>query len=202
MARFVLSAFADEAGSLLSEQIAALVDNEIDCIEPRNVNGKSIIKLTEEELYTIKAELDNAGIKVNSLGSPIGKFPIEKPLSEHLPDFENALRACEILGTKNMRIFSFYVPKGEASEHTEEVVSRLTVMAEIAKKHDQSIGSIVMRWHLDTGVTPVFTSRKASRIREYAGVENFRLDAEDIARIGSMNLNYKLYLESMLCPGF
>ena len=50
MANFVFSAFADEAGSSLDEQIAALVANGIRYIEPRNIGGKSIIDFTDEEL--------------------------------------------------------------------------------------------------------------------------------------------------------
>ena len=58
MAKFILSAFADEAGSSLSEQIAALKDNGISYIEPRNIGGKGILTLTEDELVAVKAELD------------------------------------------------------------------------------------------------------------------------------------------------
>ena len=93
MAKFVLSAFADEAGSALSEQIAALKDNEIDYIEPRNIDGRGLLAHSKEELVAIKAELDKNGIKVNSLGSPIGKYPIEKPLEDHLIDLKKAFNA-------------------------------------------------------------------------------------------------------------
>ena len=58
MARFLLSAFADEAGSTLDEQISALKDNQIDYIEPRNIDKKGILTLTDEELYEIKRKLD------------------------------------------------------------------------------------------------------------------------------------------------
>ena len=133
MAEFVLSAFADEAGSSLEEQIAALLENGISYIEPRNIGGKGILTIPEEELASIKAELDKNGIKVNSLGSPIGKYPIEKPLDEHLSDLEKALRACEILDTKNIRMFSFFIPKDKcAADYTDEVISRLNVMQKIA----------------------------------------------------------------------
>ena len=135
MAKFVLSAFADEAGSSLTEQITALKENGIDYIEPRNIGGKGILKLTEDELREVKAELDKNGIKVNSLGSPIGKFPIGSPFSEHLPDLERAFRAAEILETKNIRMFSFFIPKDQcAKDYTEEVVERLSKMTELAKE--------------------------------------------------------------------
>lgn len=135
MAEFILSAFADEAGSSLTEQICALKENGIGYIEPRNIGGKGILTLTEDELKEIKAELDKNGIKVNSLGSPIGKYPIEKPLEDHLADLERAFRACEILDTKNIRMFSFFIPKDKfATDYTDEVIARLKAMSALAKE--------------------------------------------------------------------
>ena len=135
MAKFVLSAFADEAGSLLSEQIAALKRNDIGYIEPRNINGKPILKLTDEELREVKVELDKNGIKVNSLGSPIGKYPIHESFENHLPDFYRALEVCKILGTDKMRMFSFFTKQNELAECRAEVLARLNKMCEIAKEH-------------------------------------------------------------------
>ena len=135
MAKFVLSAFADEAGTTLAEQIAALNRNEIGYIEPRNINGKPILKLTDEELREVKAELDKNGIKVNSLGSPIGKFPVTEPFEDHLSDFYRALEVCKMLGTDKMRMFSFFTKQSELKEYRDEVIARLTKMCEIAKEH-------------------------------------------------------------------
>ena len=134
MAKFALSAFADEAGSSLAEQIAALKANDIDYIEPRNIDKTGILYIPEDELVAIKAELDKNGITVNSLGSPIGKYPIDEPFETHLKTFENALSACEILGTKNMRMFSFFVEQEELSQKRDEVLSRMNALVAIAKE--------------------------------------------------------------------
>ena len=135
MAKYVLSAFADEAGSSLDEQIAALKRNEIGYIEPRNINGKPILTLTDEELKEIKKKLDENGIKVNSLGSPIGKYPITEPFDKHLIDFHRAIEVCKILGTDKMRMFSFFVKQTELAIYRDEVLKRLQAMAEIAKEN-------------------------------------------------------------------
>ena len=135
MADFILSAFADEAGSTLEEQIAALKRNDITYIEPRNINGKPILKLTNEELAEVKAQLDANGIKVNSLGSPIGKYPINEPFEIHLNDFMRAIEVCKLLGTDKMRMFSFFVEQSELEKYRDEVIYRLTEMTKIAKEH-------------------------------------------------------------------
>lgn len=135
MAKYVLSAFADEAGSSLDEQIAALKRNEIGYIEPRNINGKPILTLTDEELRKVKEKLDANGIKVNSLGSPIGKYPITEPFEKHLVDFHRAIEVCKILGTDKMRMFSFFVKQTELAIYRNEVMRRLNVMTEIAREN-------------------------------------------------------------------
>lgn len=136
MARFVFSAFADEAGSSLEEQIAALQRNGIGYIEPRMIDGKSFLSLSEEELGKMRKKLDDAGIRVYSLGSPIGKYPIHEDFEIHKKDFHKALRAAEILGAKRMRIFSFYVKQDELAACRDEVLSRMRYMLEEAKKVD------------------------------------------------------------------
>lgn len=72
----------------------------------------------------------------------------------------------------------------------------------IAKIHDCGIGEIILRWHIQTGAIPVFTSTKASRIQSYAKLDTIQLTDTEIATISSLNINFKLYLESLICPGF
>ena len=132
MAKFVLSAFADEAGNSAEEQINALVENEISYIEPRNIDGKGILSLTDDELRIFKSKLDENGIKVNSLGSPIGKYPIDKPLEDHLIDLKKAFNACKLLNTDKIRMFSFFVEQNALKENRDEVVRRLRIMADMA----------------------------------------------------------------------
>ena len=76
------------------------------------------------------------------------------------------------------------------------------LLKDIARKYNRSVGLIILRWHIDTGAIPVFTSKKASRIEEYADIDSFMLSDEDCALIASLNVNHKLYLESLICPGF
>lgn len=82
-----------------------------------------------------------------------------------------------------------------------KIRDNITLM-ELSQKYKCNIGQLIMRWHIDTGVVPVFTSRKPSRILEYADIFKFALDGKDIVVINRINENYKMYLESWLCPGY
>ncbi len=133
MAKFLISAFADEAGSSLEAQIAALKRNGLHCIEPRNIDKDGVIKMSDEELIEVKAKLDAAGISVPSFGSPIGKYKITDPFEPHLATFRRALEICKILGTKRIRMFSYFVPQDKLAEYRDEVMRRLSIMLEEAK---------------------------------------------------------------------
>ena len=72
----------------------------------------------------------------------------------------------------------------------------------IAEKYSRTEGQVIMRWHIDTGVVPIFATRKPERIEEYSQIFEFSLDPEDITAISSLNRNHKMYIESFACPGF
>ena len=72
----------------------------------------------------------------------------------------------------------------------------------LSKKYNKDIGQIILRWHLDTGASPIFTSKNIERIKLYSQLSDFNLSAEDLEIISLLNCNHKLYLESFICPGF
>ena len=132
MAKFLISAFADEASSKLPKQIAALQRNGLGYIEPRNISG-CLTKKTDEELTEIAQTLAAAGIKVSSLGSPIGKVTLDDDFDHHLEKFDRALAACKILGTNRMRMFSFYMTQEDLAKSRDEVMRRLSLLLDRAE---------------------------------------------------------------------
>ena len=97
MTTFRLSAFADEAASDFSAQLAELKKHGIDLLEIRGVDGKSMSKLTDEEARSAKQMMDDAGIGLSALGSPYGKYPIEADFAAHRDDFRRGRRRDEAL---------------------------------------------------------------------------------------------------------
>lgn len=75
------------------------------------------------------------------------------------------------------------------------------ILKKISQKYKKNIGQIILRWHLDTQVIPVFMTRKTLRIQENSEIYDFSLTTEEIASINEMNINYKIFVESACCPG-
>lgn len=137
MARFILSAFADEASRNIREQIAACKANGITHIELRGLDdNKSINSITPDEARTLKALLDENGIGVSAIGSGYGKIEITDDFEPHFEAFKNTVEVAQLLGTKNIRIFSFYFSQGESyDEYQQEVFRRVEALCDYANAH-------------------------------------------------------------------
>lgn len=133
MSIFKLCAFADEADPAMSGQIEALHDNGIEFIEMRGVDGKNVTELTCDEMRALRARLDGEGIKVWSIGSPIGKVEIDCDFEKYLELFRHTLELSNIAGAEKMRIFSFFMNAEDAPKHKNQVIEYLGRMADIAK---------------------------------------------------------------------
>ena len=123
-----LCAFSDEADPSLDGQIAALKRNNLPYMEMRGVDGKNVTELTLEEAKAVKAKLDANGIKVLSIGSPIGKVDINTDFDEYMKLVRHTCELANILGADKIRMFSFF----NAYEHKEKVFAYLEEMAKVA----------------------------------------------------------------------
>jgi len=131
-----ISGFADEIAQELDVQIEAVSRLGIQYIEMRGVDGNNLIYHPDAKVKEIKQKLENAGIKLSALGSPLGKIGIEDPFEPHFEEFK---RACEIahrMDTKNIRMFSFYIPEGKEKEYKGKVFDRLGRFADYAGRND------------------------------------------------------------------
>jgi len=136
-----LSGFADEISPHLDEQIATLERERIHYVDLRGVDGTNVLDLTDEQIARIKGTLDDHGIGVAAIASPIGKVPIDSSFDEHLQRFQRAITLAQVFQTSSIRIFSFYPPAaanghGDApapSSYRDEVLRRLRDMTARAR---------------------------------------------------------------------
>ena len=132
---FRLSGFADEISPDLTVQLDVLEELNIQHLELRGVWGKNVLALSDQEVHTLKTELDSRGVKVSAIGSPIGKIKIDDPFEAHLADFRRAIALAEYLETPYIRIFSFFVPEGQADACRPKVLERMRALVKEAEGH-------------------------------------------------------------------
>lgn len=127
-------AFADEASKEVDGQIRAMLRNGLQGLEVRGVNGTNVSQITLEEAKLLRSKLDDNGLVTWSIGSPIGKIKIHEDFESHLDVFRHTLEVAQILGAHRLRLFSFYMPKGEdPAQYRNAVMDRMASFVEVAK---------------------------------------------------------------------
>ncbi len=125
-----LSAFADEISPDLETQIEVLLSEKIHFIDFRAAWNTNVLDLSDEQVIRARELLNDRGIQVAAIGSPIGKVPIDTPFEEYMQRFERALAVAEMFGTRYIRIFSFYPSSNQPDTvaHREKVLHFLHEM--------------------------------------------------------------------------
>jgi sugar phosphate isomerase/epimerase len=132
---FTLSAFADEIDPDPEVQIRVLEQCGIHHIELRSILKTNVLDLTDLQVAELKSLLDKHGFTLSAIGSPIGKIPIDQPFAPHLERFRRALHLCQVFGTPNMRIFSYYKTEdGDWDDWRREVLDRMWEKLKLANK--------------------------------------------------------------------
>lgn len=126
-----LAAFADEACPKVTGQIAALKRNGMEYIELRGLDGKNVSQITEEEARNYAKMFADEGIKVWSIGSPLGKVDIDSDLEAHRALLHHVCKIANIFGTKRIRMFSFY----KSYDCEDKVMAELREMVKIADEY-------------------------------------------------------------------
>jgi sugar phosphate isomerase/epimerase len=122
MTTVTLSAFGDEIAVPLEDQLRVLQELKVYGLECRTAWGTNVLKLTDEQARKVRHLCDEAGITVRCIGSPIGKSPITDPIEKELANLDRILEIGDLLGTQNVRIFSFYPPDTRTNAHYDQYV--------------------------------------------------------------------------------
>jgi sugar phosphate isomerase/epimerase len=127
-----LSAFADEVVEDFLQQVKYLEGEGVGYIEPRFVNKKNIMDLTKNELSEARKMIDDHGLRVSAIGSPIGKVKLDEPFEPHLDKFKHAVDLALFFETPFIRMFSYYAPEGKnIDDYREQVMERMTAKVEL-----------------------------------------------------------------------
>ncbi len=132
--QWTLSAFSDEAGNSIEDQMAATREAGLRFLDLRGVDGFSVAALPLENARLIRRKLDAAELKVQMLGSPLGKIDIADGFESEAEQLKHLARIGDILGCQSVRIFSYYNKGGaEHDKWRAESLSRLSQLRDVAR---------------------------------------------------------------------
>ena len=132
-----LSAFADEVTESFRGQVEYLASEKVGYIEPRFIDKKNIMDLSQAELKEARQMLRDHGIKVSAIGSPIGKVKLDEPFEPHLDKFKHAVDLALFFETPYIRMFSYYAPEGkDINDYREQVMERMAAKVEVLADAD------------------------------------------------------------------
>lgn len=129
-----LSAFADEVTENFLEQVKYIAGERVGYIEPRFINKRNIMDITKDELNEAKKMIQDHGLKVSAIGSPIGKVKLDEPFGPHLDKFKHAVDLAMFFETPYIRMFSYYAPEGQnIDDYRDQVMERMAAKVEVLK---------------------------------------------------------------------
>lgn len=135
MASWNLSAFADEAGKTIEEQIAALQRAGLGLIDVRGLGEYNVSNLPLDVAKDAAAKLGDAGISVGMLGSPLGKIDIDENFESDLDRLRHIAQIAPIFDCNAVRIFSYYNKNNRPQEQWQaESLKRLGALKDEAKR--------------------------------------------------------------------
>jgi sugar phosphate isomerase/epimerase len=128
-----LSGFGDEVDPDPAVQAAVLLALGASHIEVRSAWGTNVSELQPGQVATLKAILDDKGLKVSAVASPIGKVDVSLPVEHEVERLRQIIAVAKALDTTYIRIFSFYRGEGQSQEEVrDDVLTRLAALASVA----------------------------------------------------------------------
>lgn len=132
--KWILSAFADEAGSTTEEQIAALQRAGLKHIDVRGLEGFNVSELPLDVAQVAAQKFADAGITVGMLGSPLGKIDITEEFETDLAKLRHIAKLAPVFGANSVRVFSYFNKSGRShSEWQAESLRRLGALKDEAR---------------------------------------------------------------------
>jgi len=170
-----ISIFSDELYKDIYEVLPIIKQWGMTHVDFRGmINGKPIEKQTDEELYALKAALDEYGIQPGVIQSSLCKvhLPDAQRQAQELEKLEGIIRACNILGTKLVRSFFYWQhPQddpacGELAMRPDALAQVLDMFAPIARRAKEA--GLILAFE-NCGCTPdeVITVLEALKVPQW-----------------------------------
>lgn len=132
-----LSGFGDEIDADPIVQVAVLQALGANFIEVRSAWGVNIVDLSVEQLSRLATILTERQMGVSAIASPIGKVDVALPVEHEVTRLGAAVTAAQKLGSRYIRLFSFYRAEHATPESMRDgVLVRLRALADLAEREN------------------------------------------------------------------
>lgn len=178
---WTLSGFSDEISPDLQEQAALLDELGLSHLELRSAWGTNVLDLDADQLAQAEKILDAHGLRVSSIGSPIGKISLDEDFEAHLDRARHAVGVAHRFGAGYIRVFSFFMrPGSDPDDARDEVLRRMRALADVAER-----GGVVMLHENEKGIYGDIP-RRCVDVLESVGSPNLRAawDAANFVQVG------------------
>lgn len=81
----------------------------------------------------------------------------------------------------------------------DERMTRLPLLKSMCIKYHKTLAQLVLKWHVQNGIIPVFRSLKPTRLYENMNIFDFNISEDDMKAIDSININSRLRYDPDNC---
>ncbi len=134
LSKCIITGFADEIDASFEVQTRVLKEIGQNHIELRSADGVGIADFDMRKACSIKEQMDDCGLKVSAIGSPIGKIGIHDDFEAHMEKYKHIVELAHHFETDYIRLFSFYLPGDKPTDDFfNEVTEKTGKMVDYAK---------------------------------------------------------------------
>ncbi len=142
-----LSVITDEVSPVLADGLRMAAEHGLDTVDVRSIGGVNFMSLDPAEQIAAARQIKDAGLTVGALATPLLKWPAPGHAAADMGDqfgfdtkgrtpeqlYEAAFRCAEILGTRNLRVFSLLKHPGFTLG---ELEGDYAALIRLAERHD------------------------------------------------------------------
>jgi sugar phosphate isomerase/epimerase len=130
-----LSGFGDEIDPDPVVQVSVLQALGANHIEVRSAWGANIVDLDPEQLERLAVIFAEREMAVSAIASPVGKVDVSLPIEHEVERLGRAIAAAHRLGSRYIRLFSFFRGEGVPVESVrDDVLTRMRALATLAER--------------------------------------------------------------------
>lgn len=136
-----LEFIGDEAGYTMNKQIQFCIENNLDSIHLRSIEGKLLHEFAVSEREKYAEELRERGIVVKCILSKIGKSPVRDP-AKWIEDIREYVSICKEFKCRYLRVFSYGFENEEAARAVQYLAHDNGVVIAIENEIGTSMNSL------------------------------------------------------------